>query len=83
VSLIECVAAGNVENHDDAMRTPVVRLCDGAELLVPGSVPDLEPYRCAIDRNELRLEIDADRRHESFLEFVICVTKEETALARR
>jgi hypothetical protein len=62
VEVIERFANRQIENEDNANRTPEVCFGDGTESLLSGSVPDLELDRLAIDLNLGSEKFDTDCR---------------------
>ena len=64
--MLESLAVSSVIDNDDAMRAPVVAAGDGAEALLPGSVPDLQldGFAIKLDRSDF-----LSQRHNSSQNF--------------
>lgn len=59
--MLKCLATGDVVDQQGAGCAAEVRLCDGAEGLLAGRVPDLELDLLAVrDGNDAGAEFDAD-----------------------
>ena len=63
------------------MGTAIVRLGNGTELLLTGSIPDLELDALSVDVYVFCLEINTNCGHKCLLELSICVPKEEARLS--
>lgn len=66
---------------DHAMCSTVVAACDGAEALLAGRVPQLQPDVLVSDAHAAYLEVDADRADVVLGELVVCKAQQQARLA--
>jgi len=62
------------------VRAAVVAAGDGAEALLPSSIPDLQLYGLALKIESTNFEVNTDRRQEALIENVVGETQKQRAL---
>ena len=80
LDVVERNLVGDVVHDDDPVRASVVRTGDGAEPLLPRSIPDLQLDGLAVVLDRADLEVDPDRRDVALRVRVVRKTEQQTAL---
>mmetsp|Transcript_79828 Transcript_79828/g.205357 ORF Transcript_79828/g.205357 Transcript_79828/m.205357 type:complete len:246 (-) Transcript_79828:9-746(-) len=79
--VLEGGAVGDVVDHDDALRAPVVAAGDGPKALLPSSVPEGHLHHLVLDGARAQLEVHADRRHGVLPVVVVREAEQQVRLA--
>ena len=74
-------AVRHVVHKQDALSSAEIGRGDGAETLLPRSIPNLQLDSLAVDLHILDLEINTNGGNESGGEGVICVTQKQASFA--
>ena len=67
----ETLAVGQIEYHDNAVSTLVIRVCDGAVAFLPSCVPNLKLDSRLVNLQSAEPEVNTDSANVIFLEAVV------------